>query len=1264
MKISCYAWMMVCASLAGGVLVAQSVNDWNALRVLPVGDSITQGCCIDVQGGYRVPLRNLLGGAGYVADFIGTQTDLDPTLPDKDHEGHPGYSINMLREGMGMWLKQAGQPDVVLLLAGTVDIWTGSSAAISFERLKALVEDISYERPHAKIIISNLIPRTDMFDSVQVAYNQQIPALVSELAAKGRNVSFLDMRKTELPGGVIGTPDLIADGVHPNISGYGKMAAKWFAGISAVIDPLGGSAAPAIAGIDAQDDLSHINVIFSKPIRDEDAVPANFSISNGISVLQTALDPVTKRSVRLTTTPCVAGTAYVLGASGVRDRRSETNTIASGTVRSFAAPLLVDGSFENNGQSWIFDGDVALADSSVLAATHGLKWARFNPGGNGGNGSMSQSFATIPGKLYRAEFDLGARASNAVLRSMRIRINGTSEMANKLEGLQSISGGDPRWVKRSMEFTADSSLTTISFEDASTASLGAEMMLDDVRVSPVTNWNLILNTEGPTTLDVPANSYLSGSVTLASGVSRSFADDDRIDLNAPEQMGAYRFVSWKENGNVISNSRIISIRMNRERKLVASYVVSSLPGGPSEVDSNNALVNGGFETGSPADFGAITGWEVFGNTGAQPVGFTKTEPGFVPAYVPQQGMRMALFSAGNNDFSGSMSQTFTTIPGAIYLVRLKMGIVTEAAGRKQALQVSVTDDEGASILSRNETIVSPGNGTTWTDFTASFVASGTKIRLILSDISEIFPINQSYNTDLLIDGVSVTLQKSGNNRPTAVAQNISVTQDDFMAITLAGNDQDAGNVLSYRVVTGPSHGTLGGTPPNVVYTPAAGYIGNDSFSFSVSDGFSESQPAVISINVMDPKPLTNGSFELGNVLDFGTLDGWSVESKYGSLPVGYTSSPQGTLPSYSPSEGNRMLVFSAGSNDFSGSISQRFATIPGKTYQLMYDIGVVSEVAGRQQALGLSLSGRSAQPLVNRIETIQSSGSNSYWMAKSHEFIADGPNVLLTFYDQSGIYAQSLTNNTDLLLDQVRIVQMPEAGGNPTAESQNIEVAQNGSLQIILRGSTGLTNTQPEYQLISSPLHGSLIGNIPNLVYIPNSGFNGLDEFEFVVNDASKQSQPAKVTINVIKKIYKYDQWMATFGTSGTLDANPDKDSMVNGMEYVIGTNPVKKTGSAFLPKSILVNADPDGDGRKSRYLLFSYRRTQLSAGDSDVAIKVEWRANVKEAWKDVSSAAGVIVKTQSNKYAGRVDLVNVYIPRKITKSSKLYTRIRVVRKQ
>jgi hypothetical protein len=97
-----------------------------------------------------------------------------------------------------------------------------------------------------------------------------------------------------------------------------------------------------------------------------------------------------------------------------------------------------------------------------------------------------------------------------------------------------------------------------------------------------------------------------------------------------------------------------------------------------------------------------------------------------------------------------------------------------------------------------------------------------------------------------------------NNPPVAYAQSVSTLKDVPVDIILSGSDPD-GNPLTFSVVASPSHGTLTGTPPNVTYTPASGYTGADSFTFTVNDGTVDSAPATVSINVMAPNvaPVAN-----------------------------------------------------------------------------------------------------------------------------------------------------------------------------------------------------------------------------------------------------------------------------------------------------------------------------------------------------------------------------------------------------------------------
>jgi acid phosphatase type 7 len=94
-----------------------------------------------------------------------------------------------------------------------------------------------------------------------------------------------------------------------------------------------------------------------------------------------------------------------------------------------------------------------------------------------------------------------------------------------------------------------------------------------------------------------------------------------------------------------------------------------------------------------------------------------------------------------------------------------------------------------------------------------------------------------------------------NDAPVAHAQAVTTPENTAVAITLTGSDVD-GDVLSYQVVSGPAHGTLSGTAPGLTYTPSTDYNGADSFEFTVSDGVATSAPAVVSITVQTPSPLT------------------------------------------------------------------------------------------------------------------------------------------------------------------------------------------------------------------------------------------------------------------------------------------------------------------------------------------------------------------------------------------------------------------------
>jgi hypothetical protein len=65
-------------------------------------------------------------------------------------------------------------------------------------------------------------------------------------------------------------------------------------------------------------------------------------------------------------------------------------------------------------------------------------------------------------------------------------------------------------------------------------------------------------------------------------------------------------------------------------------------------------------------------------------------------------------------------------------------------------------------------------------------------------------------------------------------QAVSTSHGQALPITLSSNAA-SGDLLTYLIISGPAHGTLSGTGANLVYTPATGYSGLDTFQYQVID---------------------------------------------------------------------------------------------------------------------------------------------------------------------------------------------------------------------------------------------------------------------------------------------------------------------------------------------------------------------------------------------------------------------------------------------
>lgn len=90
-----------------------------------------------------------------------------------------------------------------------------------------------------------------------------------------------------------------------------------------------------------------------------------------------------------------------------------------------------------------------------------------------------------------------------------------------------------------------------------------------------------------------------------------------------------------------------------------------------------------------------------------------------------------------------------------------------------------------------------------------------------------------------------------NCPPVAQAQAVATALDTPVDIILSGVDSN-GAIVSYNYGQA-ANGTVSGSGPAVTYTPNAGFVGDDSFTFTVTDDENlVSAPATVSIAVSDP----------------------------------------------------------------------------------------------------------------------------------------------------------------------------------------------------------------------------------------------------------------------------------------------------------------------------------------------------------------------------------------------------------------------------
>ncbi|MEJ3656065.1 GDSL-type esterase/lipase family protein [Actinomycetes bacterium KLBMP 9759] len=188
------------------------------LRIMPLGASSTVGGGSPATAGYRGPLQQALRGSGVAVDLVGSCKDGPPSVADRDHEGHGGWSLARLEPNVRAWVR-AARPDVVLLHGGTNDLIQGTPAPVVAQRLDTVLADIDAESD-AHVVVAGVWAPLPSRAQARAEFARLAVQVVAARAARGQSVTYVDT------AALLG-PQHFTDGLHANAAGYRRIAAMW-----------------------------------------------------------------------------------------------------------------------------------------------------------------------------------------------------------------------------------------------------------------------------------------------------------------------------------------------------------------------------------------------------------------------------------------------------------------------------------------------------------------------------------------------------------------------------------------------------------------------------------------------------------------------------------------------------------------------------------------------------------------------------------------------------------------------------------------------------------------------------------------------------------------------------------------------------------------------------------------------------------------------------------------------------------------------------
>ena len=442
---------------------------------------------------------------------------------------------------------------------------------------------------------------------------------------------------------------------------------------------------------------------------------------------------------------------------------------------------------------------------------------------------------------------------------------------------------------------------------------------------------------------------------------------------------------------------------------------------------------------------------------------------------------------------------------------------------------------------------------------------------IYDPLSDAAAVSNACGYDVTVRTEDLPTTTATNQAPKAVADSATAAYGQSVRIDVLSNDSDPDNdTLTVQSFTNPAHGTVSKDSQNVLtYTPAIGFSGADSFTYTISDG--KGHTAVATVNLIVNAPSNRAPTALADTATttYGTqvtIQVLSNDTDPDNDLLTLIDNTNGTNGTVSFSDSAITYKPNAG---FSGEDSFSYTITDGHGHTAIGQVKVTVGAAPNRAptavtdtvttnygaAITINALSNDTDPENDTLTVTGNTQASNGTVTRSGNTFTYTPRSGFSGADSFSYTISDGKGNSATGTVNITVGAAPVDNKAPIAVNDTISTTMGVPVLVnLLANDSDPNGDKIALKTLSNPKNGKLYRmNDSYIFYFPNAGFVGKDSFTYTITDSKGATSTASVAITVAPAnrlpVAKNDVVTAKSGKAVILnvlanDADPDGDAL------------------------------------------------------------------------------------------------------------------------